>query len=281
MRRFSKKLFIIVFVWCIACGLWISSYAGIPHLINYQGWLTDANGAPLNGSYNLTFRIYDSETAGNLLWEETQTGVVIQKGIFSLLLGSVTNLNLAFDKPYFLEIKVNNEVMSPRQRIASGAYAFRAEHGVPRGVIAMWSGRISDIPSGWVLCDGTNGTPDLRDRFIVGARQDDGGLAKTNVTGSLTQTGDGQIASHSHGVGSISISGGAHIHTQAPYARGYPFGGNFTSVPKASDDNPEGSLDIPSTSSAHTHTLSGNTDSTGSGTRNVAVYYALAFIMKL
>ncbi len=105
---------------------------------------------------------------------------MIQKGIFSVLLGSVTALNLPFDKQYFLEIKVGNEVMSPRQRITSAGYAIRAEVAedvvsVPKGVIVMWSGRIADIPPGWALCDGTNGTPDLRDRFIVGARQDDGG----------------------------------------------------------------------------------------------------------
>ena len=104
------------------------SYAAVPHLINYQGRLTNPSGVPLEGSYSLTFRIYDAETAGNLLWEETQNNVVIQKGIFSILLGSVTNLNLAFDKPYFLEIKVGEEVMSPRQRIASTGYAIKAEN---------------------------------------------------------------------------------------------------------------------------------------------------------
>jgi hypothetical protein len=102
-------------------------YAAVPHLLNYQGRLTDSNGSPLNGSYSLTFRIYDAESAGNLLWEETQGTVVIQKGIFSVLLGSATNLNLPFDKPYFLEIKVGNEVMSPRQQITSSGYAIRAE----------------------------------------------------------------------------------------------------------------------------------------------------------
>ena len=40
---------------------------------------------------------------------------------------------------------------------------------IPHGLIAMWSGVFDEIPSGWALCDGNNGTPDLRDRFIVGA----------------------------------------------------------------------------------------------------------------
>lgn len=41
--------------------------------------------------------------------------------------------------------------------------------GVPVGTISMWVGSVGDIPAGWHLCDGTNGTPDLRDRFVVGA----------------------------------------------------------------------------------------------------------------
>ena len=40
---------------------------------------------------------------------------------------------------------------------------------IPTGVIVMWSGSIASIPTGWLICDGTNGTPDLRNRFIVGA----------------------------------------------------------------------------------------------------------------
>jgi hypothetical protein len=117
---------IILFL-AILSALQLNVFAAIPHLINYQGKLTDTSNNPLTGTYAITFKIYDAETAGNLLWEETQAGVVIQKGIFSVLLGSVANLGLAFDKPYFLEIKVGNEVMTPRQRITSAGYAFKAE----------------------------------------------------------------------------------------------------------------------------------------------------------
>ncbi|MCK9614262.1 MAG: hypothetical protein M0R48_02015 [Candidatus Omnitrophica bacterium] len=125
----KKKLFPILVSLVLVCVLLPvhCTMAEVPHLINYQGRLTDTGGVPLNGSYNLTFRIYDAETAGNLLWEETQTGVIINKGIFAVLLGSVANLNVAFDKPYFLEIKVGNEVMTPRQKMASAGYAIRAD----------------------------------------------------------------------------------------------------------------------------------------------------------
>jgi len=40
---------------------------------------------------------------------------------------------------------------------------------LPKGVICLWYGPIVSIPPGWVICDGSNDTPDLRDRFLVGA----------------------------------------------------------------------------------------------------------------
>jgi hypothetical protein len=105
----------------------MGALAAIPHMINYQGRLTNSSGVPLTGAYDVTFRIYDAQTAGNLLWQETHAGVVVDKGIFSAVLGSVSALNIAFDKSYFLEIKVGDEVMSPRQQITSAGYAIRAE----------------------------------------------------------------------------------------------------------------------------------------------------------
>jgi hypothetical protein len=61
---------------------------------------------------------------------------------------------------------------------------------VPTGAILMWSGSIGSIPSGYVICDGTNGTPDLRDRFIVGAGNsysvgNNGGFASSGVVTSV------------------------------------------------------------------------------------------------
>jgi len=84
------------------------------------------------------------------------------------------------------------------------------------GIICLWHGPIVSIPGGWLLCDGTNGTPDLRDKFIIGAgstyNPDDSG---GNVTHDHTFTGDGhnhtiaagtQIAT---GIGFNATSGGA------------------------------------------------------------------------
>lgn len=126
MRKLSKILFLILLLSALRYPL-SAAYAAVPRLLNYQGRLTDVNNVPLNGSYTITFRIYEAETAGNLLWQEAQANVLVQKGIFSALLGSLANLDLPFDRQYFLEVKVGEEVMSPRQRIASSGYAIRAE----------------------------------------------------------------------------------------------------------------------------------------------------------
>lgn len=77
---------------------------------------------------------------------------------------------------------------------------------VPIGGIIMWSGSIATIPANWYLCNGSNSTPDLRDKFIVGATADDAGVAKTNIAGSLSQTGGATGHSHS-GHAALSHSG--------------------------------------------------------------------------
>ena len=62
----------------------------------------------------------------------------------------------------------------------------------PNGGIIMWSGTLASIPTGWVLCDGTNGTPDLRSRFVYGAPDGTNpGSSGTVTTSDTTPTGTG------------------------------------------------------------------------------------------
>ena len=64
------------------------------------------------------------------------------------------------------------------------------------GLITMWSGSVATIPAGYAFCDGTQGTPDLRDQFVIAALQDDAGVAKATIDGALAQTGGN--ATHDH-----------------------------------------------------------------------------------
>lgn len=123
-----------------------------------------------------------------------------------------------------------------------------------RGMILMWSGSIASIPGGWALCNGSNGTPDLRNKMVVCADADDAGTAKTTITGSALQSG---------GSATKNIQ---HTHTGTTNA-------------DATGGNCDGSS-TPFASRTHTHTFT--TDNGGSATQDVMnPFYALALIMKL
>ncbi|MBR4631848.1 MAG: hypothetical protein IKO48_00805 [Elusimicrobia bacterium] len=77
---------------------------------------------------------------------------------------------------------------------------------VPKGGIIIWSGSVNDIPAGWVLCDGTNGTPDLRDRFVLGAGRNYT-VDSTGGEATHTLTID-EMPRHNHTTQWRSFSGG-------------------------------------------------------------------------
>lgn len=146
---------------------------------------------------------------------------------------------------------------------------------IASGIIVAWSGPISDIPQGWVLCDGRNGTPDLRDKFIIGASQDDNAAAKTSINGSLLKEG-GSI-SHDH-----SGAVGGHILTSRqlpPIVINIPAfspnqGGMGRSFQRGQDPA-DGIITFTSNgaSEAHAHSIEAD--------EHLPPFYALAFIMRL
>jgi hypothetical protein len=100
--------------------------APIPALINYQGYLTDSSGTPINAILGITFAIYDS--GGTQLWTETQPSVSVSNGLFNVLLGSVNPINVgSLGGESYLGVQVGADAeMTPRQRLVSVAYALRA-----------------------------------------------------------------------------------------------------------------------------------------------------------
>lgn len=153
-----------------------------------------------------------------------------------------------------------------------------AQDFLPSGVILLWSGSIATIPTGWVLCDGTNSTPDLRDRFVVGADADSGGDYAPNATGgaaSVTLT-TSQIPAHSHTATSTStVTDPGHSHT---YRLINQDGGSGSSTRYANDAI--GTTGTSTTGiSVSTSTSIGNTGG-GASHENRPPYYALAYIMK-
>lgn len=156
-------------------------------------------------------------------------------------------------------------------QIATTAFvqaAIVAANIIPSGTIVLWSGSVATIPSGWVLCNGSNSTPDLRDRFVVGA----GSTYAVNATGG---SADAIVVAHTHT--GTTASDGSHNHTislsNQSNQNGTVSGGG--TVPQTSS-----STGTTSTAGTHTHTFT--TASTGSsGTNaNLPPYYALCYIMK-
>ncbi len=103
--------------------------AEIPHEINYQGMLTDDEDNPLNGSYDILFKIYNHPSSGSMLWDELQEDVSVEEGLFNVVLGSVDPIVLSFYEvdQYWLDITVEGEHMPSRVNFASVAFAYRAQ----------------------------------------------------------------------------------------------------------------------------------------------------------
>ena len=133
----------------------------------------------------------------------------------------------------------------------SGAALTGLSAGVATGIIAIWSGAIVDIPSGWVICDGNNLTPDLRDKFVIGA----GSGQAVNATGGSTSTSGATLS-----IAQLA----AHTHTYA----------NNPARSEGGDNASQSALQSTAT-----------TGSTGSGaahthTGTLPPFFALAYIMK-
>ena len=135
-----------------------------------------------------------------------------------------------------------------------------------RGMIMMWSGDQASVPTGWAVCSGSNGTPDLRDRFVIGA----GSKSPDDTGGSA----DSVVVSHTHTASANSA--GSHVHQQSgqtlgPSSGGYAF------------NNGSGKNNVLNTqpSGAHTHTVNVVANGVSGTNKNLPPYYALFYIMKL
>lgn len=128
-----RRVLILSAVIFIICAQLI--WGQVPPTISYQGVLTDASGNLVSdGSYNLTFRLYEVASGGTPLWSETQSASV-SDGIFNVILGDRTPLNLPFDKPYWLGVTVGSGAeLSPRIELAASAYGLIARSIVDNAV---------------------------------------------------------------------------------------------------------------------------------------------------
>lgn len=170
----------------------------------------------------------------------------------------------------------------------------------PSGGIIMWSGSVASIPSGWVLCNGLNGTPNLQDRFVVGAGSSYG-VGATGGQNAITS-----VPAHTHGIGNITIAAdgwhahngttatvGDHQHTQDGYNRANSSANNNYTTGTGTSSGNQGNQRTTGSAGAHSHTFTtdgagshshgiyGDTGSAGAASVDTRPpYYALCFIMK-
>lgn len=155
----------------------------------------------------------------------------------NLGLGTAATLNVGTSANNIVQLNGSAQLPAVDGSLLTGI------EGVPSGIIAIWSGAVSAIPSGWVICDGTNGTPNLTGQFVVHADADAAGTYNVGDTGgSNTVTlAEANLPGHTHSVSGTTASDGAHTHNVS---------GNTGN------------------SGNHTHTLSGNTSNSGNHTHN-------------
>jgi len=143
----------------------------------------------------------------------------------------------------------------------------------PSGGIILWSGSIGSIPAGWVLCNGNNGTPDLRNRFVVGA----GSTYSVDASGG---SADAIVVSHTHTATSTSVvTDPGHTHG-LDFNATLPFDGGG-GIPNSTFGGNVNRQTASNTTGITVATTTTNASAGTSGTNaNLPPYYALCYIMK-
>lgn len=255
----------------------ISGVTEISPNVYTSGWVTfDNKIVPFAGGFELNYvKLVETNSSelfqnGNT-YEVTSGYTAVFDSVGGVLFNDFQRLSMtSLKSDVNTAINLANNAITYANSISSGA--------TPAGIIVMWSGSIGSIPSGWALCDGLGGRPNLKGRFIVGYDAGDGDYNTIgNVGGTKTHTLTvNEMPSHSHSVS----SDGQHSHTLA----GGPFAvwiNNEADAGSGSSGNEVSGTGYPNTSNAglHSHTLL----NTGGGLphANRPPYYTLAYIIKL
>ncbi len=218
----TQRFFRFCVLLAVCCVLSASVEAAVPHLVCYQGQAVDAQGVPLQGPYTLTFRLYDAETGGTIVWQEVQPDVPLNKGHFSVLLGQVTVLTLDWSQPVWLTTQLGTDPeLLPRQRITSVPLAIQAERAETSEVAQQLSSPITTstiaddanklVPSGAIILWEDVSCPagytqliTYDDKFLmVSSTAGTTGGSDTHTHGGSTGTHAltiSEIPAHTHGI---------------------------------------------------------------------------------
>lgn len=225
-----------------------------------EGHGTDGATSGMGGGLNLT---------SNGLSVDAGKGIQIDQQGVSLKLA--TNSGLSADETNGVKVMAGSGI-----KISNGAVTIDQENVLPRGIITMFSG--SQSPEGWAFCNGSNGTPDLRDRFIKGSSTISTGTG-TGGRKSIVYTPTGNVTVDPHVLTIEEMPKHNHKFTGTDkYESGF-YLATMQVGPLNTPDSYSQSISEVGGNKAHAHTASFNGESS---TIDIEPqYYALAFIMKL
>lgn len=144
------------------------------------------------------------------------------------------------------------------------------EDPFPVGAIMFWSGSPQELPPGWMICDGNNGTPDLRDKFVKGVPD---GVTDPGSTGgqhNVTLT-EANLPAHDHSITVTEV--GDHTHTARPGGGNHSSGSSGKHPKDGTGKNVDHSGD-------HAHTYTTASEGSGSAIDNRPAYYEAAYIQR-
>ena len=268
--------------------------------------LVDSSPSALNTLNELAAAINDDASFSTTMTNNLATKMPLAGGEFT---GNITVENITPDADSSRNLGTNSV------RFANGYFDTLYGDGsnltgivsFVQGMIILWSGAANNLPSGWVLCDGNNSTPDLRGRFVVGHHPSNGSYDVNDTGGAETVTlTTAQLPAHSH-------TGNSHTHSANFGNHTHSFSGSGSSshsptIPGANDrccgylqgtagtryngnQFSTNSATVSLTISGNTGnaSVSGNTDAATANTNNTGrghshenrpPYYALCYIMK-
>lgn len=229
----------------------------------------DNNGVPLNGGL---LYVYQAGSSTPLATYTDINGTTANSNPIVLDASgrSATEIWLSYGYFYKFVLKDSTGVTLGTYDNIYGIVGVQTAVGttIPTGMISLWYGSIGSVPAGWYLCDGTNGTPDLRNRFIVGA----GSTYSVSQTGGST---DAIVVSHAHTATSVVTDPG-HIHTIT--------GAIKDGGASAAGDMTRADAQLVNQTNSNTTGITVATTVASAGTSgtnaNLPPYYALAYVMK-
>jgi hypothetical protein len=220
---------------------------------------TGSNSATFSGA-NITALNATSVSSGTLAVARGGTGVSTSTGTGSTVLSASPALTGTPTAP-------TATLGTNTTQIATTAFALA--NGIPSGAIVLWSGSVASIPSGWLLCNGSSGTPDLRNRFVVGA-------GSTYAVAATGGSADAIVVSHNHSATSTSVvTDPGHFHSGDQSVSSGSIGAYYSGGSASIHNTTTSTTGI----TVATTTTTASTGSSGTNA-NLPPYYALAYIMK-